>query len=185
MVLGKDIICNDIFNCTYVTIKNFHMDGLWENMNNLWVYDPIILISMITLNHGRNTVSKGKTNYFFLFSWNAHCMFILLYWHLLFYVIYVKKCRIWVLFVYLFVIEDYWRYKQKTKYTNLSAFCFDFFMTHPCMKYTNKSLLKYWKKSFEQINEWVETLNNWFGNKLRHVKVRLGQQNIFYVWLFQ
>ena len=76
MVLGKYIICNDVFNCTYVTIKNSRMDGLWENMNNLWVYDPIILISMITLNHGRNTVSKGKTNYFFLFSWNVHWMFI-------------------------------------------------------------------------------------------------------------
>ena len=58
MALGKDGICNGIFNCTYVTIKNFHMDGLWENMNNLWVYDPIILISMITLNHGRNTVCQ-------------------------------------------------------------------------------------------------------------------------------
>ena len=82
-------------------------------------------------------------------------------------------------------LEDYWRYKQKTKYTNLSAFCFDFFMTHPSMKYTNKSLSKYWKKSFEQINEWVETLQNWFCNKLRHAEVRLGQQNILYVWLFQ
>ena len=79
-----------LFVCTYVRIKNFHLDGLWENMNNLWVYDPIILISMITLNHGRNTVCQ-KARLIISFFRNAHCMFIVLEWHSLFYVIHSSK----------------------------------------------------------------------------------------------